>query len=561
MAIWRGRAEDDGYNRLVMRPVSLARCRRCCAPCRATCGRPASGSPKTTCGRTLNNYSAIAASSSSCSICASTRTHERRTAIAGAERLEGESLCSFGRGRQSRRRPDPAAVQECDQSMLRTNFYQLDQGGQPKPTFAFKIDPQDRRAAAAASVPRDLRLQPAGGRRASALRHGCARRPALVGPAAGLPHRSAGPGQGAAGEERGDRSGRRQGRLRAEAIAGRRRPRGLFKEGTESYKIFICAARRHRQSGWRHDPAAGRVVRFDGDDPYLVVAADKGTATFSDTANAISEGRNFWLGDAFASGGSAGYDHKKMGITARGAWEAVKRHFREMNRDIQTEPFTAAGVGDMSGDVFGNGMLLSKATAWSPPSTTATSSSTRIRIRQPPGKSASACSTWAARPGRTTTRADFKGRRHLLAAAEVDRAVARNPAPCSISTRQGDAAGSHDGDPQDERRPALVRRHRHLYPRDDETDADAGDRANDQIRDHRAGTWRQGDRRRRQSRPDPARADRIQPRGGRCNSDAIDNSAGVNSSDMEVNIKIALGAAVKAGNTRRSSSAMNCLPR
>ena len=93
-----------------------------------------------------------------------------------------------------------------------------------------------------------------------------------------------------------------------------------------------------------------------------MVAADKGTATFSDTANGISEGRNFWLGDAFASGGSAGYDHKKMGITARGAWEAVKRHFREMNRDIQTEPFTAAGVGDMSGDVFGNGMLLSKAT-------------------------------------------------------------------------------------------------------------------------------------------------------------------------------------------------------
>ncbi|MEO0953315.1 MAG: NAD-glutamate dehydrogenase domain-containing protein, partial [Pseudomonadota bacterium] len=105
-----------------------------------------------------------------------------------------------------------------------------------------------------------------------------------------------------------------------------------------------------------------RVQRFDVDDPYLVVAADKGTATFSDTANGISEGRSFWLGDAFASGGSAGYDHKKMGITARGAWEAVKRHFREMNRDIQTEPFTAAGVGDMSGDVFGNGMLLSKAT-------------------------------------------------------------------------------------------------------------------------------------------------------------------------------------------------------
>ncbi|MFG1715579.1 NAD-glutamate dehydrogenase [Micromonospora sp. NPDC049203] len=102
------------------------------------------------------------------------------------------------------------------------------------------------------------------------------------------------------------------------------------------------------------------VVRHDGDDPYLVVAADKGTATFSDIANEISEAHNFWLGDAFASGGSAGYDHKKMGITARGAWESVKRHFRELGHDTQTQDFTVVGVGDMSGDVFGNGMLLSK---------------------------------------------------------------------------------------------------------------------------------------------------------------------------------------------------------
>src|SRR5206468_3568794 len=102
------------------------------------------------------------------------------------------------------------------------------------------------------------------------------------------------------------------------------------------------------------------VVRLDGDDPYLVVAADKGTATFSDIANEISEAHGFWLGDAFASGGSAGYDHKKMAITARGAWECVKRHFREMDIDIQRQPFRVVGVGDMSGDVFGNGMLLSE---------------------------------------------------------------------------------------------------------------------------------------------------------------------------------------------------------
>ncbi|MEI7036935.1 NAD-glutamate dehydrogenase [Fulvimonas yonginensis] len=102
------------------------------------------------------------------------------------------------------------------------------------------------------------------------------------------------------------------------------------------------------------------VVRQDADDPYLVVAADKGTATFSDIANAISIGHNFWLGDAFASGGSNGYDHKGMGITARGAWESVKRHFRALGRNSQTEDFTCVGIGDMSGDVFGNGMLLSE---------------------------------------------------------------------------------------------------------------------------------------------------------------------------------------------------------
>ena len=102
------------------------------------------------------------------------------------------------------------------------------------------------------------------------------------------------------------------------------------------------------------------VVRRDGDDPYLVVAADKGTATFSDIANGISAEYGFWLDDAFASGGSAGYDHKKMGITARGAWEAVRRHFREHGLNVQRDPFTVAGIGDMSGDVFGNGMLLSR---------------------------------------------------------------------------------------------------------------------------------------------------------------------------------------------------------
>ena len=149
------------------------------------------------------------------------------------------------------------------------------------------------------------------------------------------------------------------------------------------------------------------VMRHDGDDPYLVVAADKGTATFSDIANGIAEERGFWLGDAFASGGSHGYDHKKMGITARGAWEAVKRHFRELGRDIQNEDFTVIGVGDMSGDVFGNGMLLSRAypAAGGVRPSPHLPRSRRADATRRASRSASACSTCRAPVGTITTRA------------------------------------------------------------------------------------------------------------------------------------------------------------
>jgi glutamate dehydrogenase len=132
-------------------------------------------------------------------------------------------------------------------------------------------------------------------------------------------------------------------------------------EGLACYRLFISSmldVTDNIVDGVVVPPAD--VIRYDGDDPYLVVAADKGTATFSDTANKISVDSGFWLGDAFASGGSAGYDHKAMGITARGAWESVRRHFREMGVDPQRSDFTCVGIGDMSGDVFGNGMLLSK---------------------------------------------------------------------------------------------------------------------------------------------------------------------------------------------------------
>jgi glutamate dehydrogenase len=135
----------------------------------------------------------------------------------------------------------------------------------------------------------------------------------------------------------------------------------FLREGQECYRNFLRGLLdvTDNLAGGKIVPPRD-VMRHDPDDPYLVVAADKGTATFSDIANAISAEYGFWLGDAFASGGSAGYDHKKMGITAKGAWESVKRHFRELGVDTQSQDFTVVGIGDMSGDVFGNGMLLSK---------------------------------------------------------------------------------------------------------------------------------------------------------------------------------------------------------
>jgi glutamate dehydrogenase len=172
----------------------------------------------------------------------------------------------------------------------------------------------------------------------------------------------------------------------------------------EQYRTYVRAL-----LGLTDNIVAGEVVHPEGlvihddADTYLVVAADKGTATFSDTANAIAAEMGFWLGDAFASGGSRGYDHKKEGITARGTWAAIERHFRDVGIDPAREPFTAIGIGDMSGDVFGNGLLHSdKIRLWRP-STTSTCSSIPIPILPCRSPSASACSRWRAPPGPTTT--------------------------------------------------------------------------------------------------------------------------------------------------------------
>ncbi|WP_244787208.1 NAD-glutamate dehydrogenase [Cupriavidus pauculus] len=290
------------------------------------------------------------------------------------------------------------------------------------------------------------------------------------------------------------------------------------------------------------------VVRLDENDPYLVVAADKGTATFSDYANAISAEYRFWLDDAFASGGSVGYDHKKMGITARGAWESVKRHFREMGTDIQTTPFTVVGVGDMSGDVFGNGMLLSphikllaafdhRHIFLDPEPDCATSLAERKRLFDLPR------SSWA---DYDTTRISAGGGVYPRSA----KTIALSP---QIRAALGVEAASLA--PAELMHAILTAPVDLLYnggigtyvKASTETHLQAGDRANDAIRvngsDLRCKVVGEG------GNLGFTQLGRIEfaRKGGRINTDAIDNSAGVDCSDHEVNIKILLGLVVADG--------------
>ena len=292
-----------------------------------------------------------------------------------------------------------------------------------------------------------------------------------------------------------------------------------------------------------------RVVRHDGDDPYLVVAADKGTATFSDLANSISEEYGFWLGDAFASGGSIGYDHKGMGITARGAWESVKRHFREMGVDTQSEDFTVVGIGDMSGDVFGNGMLLSEhirlVAAFDhrhvfidPSPDAARSHAERRRLFELPR------SSWE----------DYDAELISAGGGVWPRSAKSIP----VSAEAAEVLGL---DGACEMAPTELIRAILLAPVDllwnggigtyikssEESNSDVGDRAGDAFRvdgkELRAKVVGEGGNLGATQR---GRIEAAQ-QGVRINTDAIDNSAGVDTSDHEVNIKILLGEVVRDG--------------
>jgi glutamate dehydrogenase len=290
------------------------------------------------------------------------------------------------------------------------------------------------------------------------------------------------------------------------------------------------------------------VVRHDGDDPYLVVAADKGTATFSDIANGIAEEHGFWLGDAFASGGSHGYDHKKMGITAKGAWEAVKRHFREINRDIQAEPFTVVGVGDMSGDVFGNGMLLSKETKL-----VAAFDHRHIFIDPNPDPAAS----WRERARMfdlpRSSWADYNKEFISQGGGVFPRTMKEIP----LSPEMKSLAGiMSDKATPNELMKALLKADVDLLwfggigtyiKAANQSNADVGDRANDAIRvngvEVRAKVVGEG------ANLGVTQLGRVEyaGNGGRIDTDAIDNSAGVDTSDHEVNLKILLSVPARRG--------------
>ncbi|MGN7502937.1 MAG: NAD-glutamate dehydrogenase [Alphaproteobacteria bacterium] len=331
-------------------------------------------------------------------------------------------------------------------------------------------------------------------------------------------------------------------------------------EGVACYKLFIRSLLDITDNRiGKRVVAPKMVMRRDGEDPYLVVAADKGTATFSDIANEISLEYDHWLGDAFASGGSAGYDHKKMGITARGAWESVKRSFRETGRDIQSQDFTVVGVGDMGGDVFGNGMLLSE----------------HIRLQGAFNHLHIFCDP------EPDIAKSYKERKRLF-----DNVMGWDQYDTKLLSKGGRIYSRHDKllelTPQikkafdieankvtpHELMKAMLKADVDLLwfggigtyiKSEDESHADASDKANDLIRingkDVRAKAVGEG------ANLGVTQRGRIEyaKRGGRINADFIDNSGGVDSSDHEVNIKILLNEVMREENTKLPLKKRNTL--
>ena len=551
MAVMRGRAENDGYNALVLtagaqwRDVALMRTiSRFLRQARVAYSQDYMWA-------TLRRHSGIASQivqlfhqrfDPRLEIARDARAEQQAALTAEIERALG-TVESLDEDRILRHFVNAVT------SALRTSFYQLGEGGQPKGTIAIKFDSRKidglplpkplyeifvysprvegvhlrfgkvaRGGIRWSDRPQDFRTEVLGLVKAQQVKN------AVIVPV-----------------------GAKGGFVPKHLPAG---PRDAVQaEGTAAYKIFITSLLDVTDNlGPDGVIAPDNVVRYDDDDPYLVVAADKGTATFSDTANGIALEHGFWLGDAFASGGSAGYDHKKMGITARGAWEAVKRHFREMDVDIGTTPFTVAGVGDMSGDVFGNGMLRERTIRLvaafdhrdifiDPNPDPAKSFEERARLFE------LSRSSWQ----------DYK-KDYISAGGGV---YPRSAKEIVLSAEARSLLGleSERTTPQ-QVMTAILRLNTDLlwfggigtYIRASaETDDQVGDRINDPIR-ITAGALRckvvgEG------ANLGMTQRGRVEAamRGVRLNTDAIDNSAGVNTSDVEVNIKIALSPLLRDG--------------
>ena len=343
------------------------------------------------------------------------------------------------------------------------------------------------------------------------------RRPALVGPAAGLPHRDPRPGQGPGGEERGDRAGRGEGRVRRAPARGRATTRSRPATGCSSPGCSTSPTTSSPTDGRSATVPPPDVVRHDGDDAYLVVAADKGTAKFSDIANEVAASYGFWLGDAFASGGSVGYDHKAMGITATrrvGERQAAlpragrrhpergvhrRRHRRHVRRRVRQRH-----------------AALPRTSGWSRRSTTGTCSSTPTRTPRAGSPSGSGCSRCRARRGTTTTatrsaRAAGCGRARrsrCRSAPEIRAALGLDDDVTQLSPPE-----LIRGDPARPGRPAVERRHRHLRQGVHRGDPRRRGRQGQRRRPgRRQRAARQGRRRGRQPGPHPARPHRVRPR-------------------------------------------------
>ena len=559
LAVWAGRTENDGFNRLVLelgvawREAALV---RALARCRQQSGLDPSQAVQTA---ALGEFPGIARlildlfrTRFDPAIDAPLKARTEQAEAVFAKIVEAlQEVASLDADRVLRR------LALLVRAIQRTNYYQLDAAGRPKPYISFKIasreledlpDPKPYReifvwAPNVEAV--HLRFGPVarGGIRWSDRREDF--RTEVLGLAKAQQVKNAVIVPVGA-----------KGGFYPKSIPRGAKPEEVRAEGVWAYCTFLSGLldiTDNLDPKGNVIPPAGVIVH-DPDDPYLVVAADKGTATFSDIANKVAEDYGFWLGDAFASGGSAGYDHKVMGITAKGAWEAVKRHFRELGKDIQTEPFSVVGVGDMSGDVFGNGMLLSQQIRliaafdhrhifFDPDPDPARSWTERQRMFALPS------SSWAdydpklisegggvfprtakSIPLTPQIKAMLQVKEDALAPADLIRAVLR--APCELLYLGG--IGTYVKSPG-------------------ESDAEVGDKTNDPVRvlatELRCTVVGEG------ANLGFTQAGRIAfaRTGGRIDTDAIDNSAGVDCSDHEVNIKILTGAAERAGKLKRAA--------